>query len=87
MAFKLKTGKTVNKILAGVGIATVGTILLNYLAPQVSGTMTGTIVEGAAAYGVGGVESVAGVALAKFAGGSPLGRGSRALDNIQTESL
>ena len=49
MAFKLKTGKTINKVLAGVGIATLGGLVLGAVAPSLAGGTTGKIIEGAAA--------------------------------------
>ena len=55
MAFKLKTGKTINKFLAGIGIASLGTIILSAVAPGIVGTTAGKVIEGAAAYGVGGL--------------------------------
>ena len=88
MAFKLKTGKTINKVLAGAGIATLGGLVLGAVAPGFAGTTAGKVIEGAAAYGVGGLESVAGAAAAMFLGGSLRSfSGASALDNVQTESL
>jgi len=88
MAFKLKAGKTINKVLAGAGIVALGSVVLGALAPQLAGSTMGKALEGAAAYGVGGVESLAGAALTMFAGNSLRSfSGSSALDNIQTESL
>lgn len=88
VAFKLKTGKTINKVLAGMGVATAGTLLLGAVAPGLAGTTMGKVIEGAAAYGVGGLESVAGAAIAMFAGQSVRSfSGANALDNVQTESL
>ena len=88
MAFKVKTGKTINKVLAGVGIATLGGLVLGAVAPSLAGGTTGKIIEGAAAYGVGGIESLAGAAIPMFLGSSLHSfSGSTALDNVQTESL
>jgi len=88
VAFKLKTGKTVNKVLAGVGIATLGGLVLGAVAPQFASGTTGKIIEGAAAYGVGGIEALAGAAIPMFLGSSLHSfSGSTALDNVQTESL
>jgi len=84
MAFKLKTGKTVNKILAGAGIVTLLGVVGNMVAPGFMGSTMGKAVEGIAAYGVGGVESVIGAAATMFIGDRS---GSRALDNTLTESL
>jgi len=49
------------------------------------GSTTGKILEGAAAYGIGGIESLAGAALTMFIG--PRVSGSTALDNTLTQSL
>ena len=84
MAFKFKTGKTVNKILAGAGVVTLLGVIGNMVAPGFMASTMGKAVEGLAAYSVGGVESVIG------AGGAMLmesGTGTRALDNTLTESL
>ena len=88
VAFKLKTGKTINKVLAGAGIASLGGLVLGAISPGLAGTTAGKVIEGAAAYGVGGLESVAGAAIAMFAGQSVRSfSGANALDNVQTESL
>ncbi|AXH78466.1 MAG: hypothetical protein [Circular genetic element sp.] len=88
MAFKLKTGKTINKVLAGMGVATVASIALGAVAPQFAGTNIGRAVEGLAAYGVGGIESVAGAAAAMFLGqGTRAFTGPSAMVNVETESL
>ena len=77
-----------NKVLAGVGIATLGSLILGAVAPQFASGATGKIIEGAAAYGVGGIESLAGAAIPMFLGSSLHSfSGSTALDNVQTESL
>ena len=88
VAFKFKTGKTINKFLAGIGIASLGTIILGAVAPGIAGSMAGKAIEGVAAYGIGGVESLAGAATQMFVGQS-IGSfsGPNALDNTQTESL
>ena len=85
MAFKLKTGKTINKVLAGAGIVALGSLVLGTLAPQMIGSTTGKILEGAAAYGVGGIESLAGAAITMFIG--PRATGSTAQENVLTQSL
>jgi len=88
MAFKLKTGKTINKVLAGAGIASLGGLVLGAVSPGLAGSTAGKAIEAAAAYGVGGLESVAGAAVAMFAGHSLRSfSGANALDNVQTESL
>ena len=84
MAFKLKTGKTVNKILAGAGVVALLGVIGNMVAPGFMGSTMGKAVEGIAAYSVGGFESVIG------AGGAMLMEsrtGTRSLDNTLTESL
>ena len=74
MAFKLKTGKTVNKVLAGAGIATLLGVGLSAVAPGIAGSTMGKVIEGAAA--------------AMFLGHSVRSfTGANALDNVQTESL
>jgi hypothetical protein len=84
----IKTGKTMNKVLAGAGIAALGSMVLGAVAPQFASGATGKIIEGAAAYGVGGIESLAGAAIPMFLGGSLKSfSGASALDNVQTESL
>ena len=88
MAFKLKTGKTINKVLAGAGIATLLGVGLSAISPGIAGSTMGKAIEGIAAYGVGGLESVAGAAAAMFLGQSVRSfSGANALDNVQTESL
>ena len=84
MAFKLKTGKTVNKILAGAGIVTLLSIVGNMVAPGFMNSTMGKAVEGIAAYSVGGLESVIGAVGAMFIGGRTA---STSLDNTLTESL
>jgi hypothetical protein len=86
MAFKFKTGKTVNKILAGAGIVALVTGIGSVVAPQFMGSPMAKAVEGIAAYGVGGVESVIGAAASMMIG-SHVSRGARSLDNTLTESL
>ena len=84
MAFKLKTGKTLNKILAGAGIVTLLGVVGNYVAPGFMGSTMGKAVEGLAAYSIGGFESVIGAVGTMFVGGRTA---STALDNTLTESL
>ena len=84
MAFKLKTGKTINKVLAGAGIVALLGVVGNYVAPGFMGSTMGKAVEGIAAYSVGGLESVIGAAAAMFIGGRTA---STSLDNTLTESL
>jgi hypothetical protein len=84
MAFKLKTGKTVNKILAGAGVVSLLGIVGNMIAPGFMGSTMGKAVEGIAAYGVGGLESVVGAAATMFSAGHV---SSTAEVNTLTESL
>ena len=88
MAFKLKTGKTINKVLAGMGVATVASIAIGAVAPQLAGTNMGRAIEGIGAYAVGGVESLAGAAAALFLGQRtrPF-TGPSSMVNVETESL
>ena len=84
MAFKLKTGKMINKVLAGAGIVTLLGVVGNMVAPGFMGSTMGKAVEGIAAYSVGGLESVIGAVGAMFVGGRTA---STSLDNTLTESL
>ncbi len=84
MAFKLKTGKTVNKILAGAGVVTLLGVIGNMVAPGFMGSTMGKVVEGLTAYSVGGVESVIGAGATMVMDAKS---GARALDNTLTESL
>ena len=84
MAFKLKTGKTINKVLAGAGIVTLLGVVGNEVAPGFMGSTMGKAVEGIVAYSVGGRESVIGAVGAMFVGGRTA---STSLDNTLTESL
>ena len=84
MAFKLKTGKTINKVLAGAGVVALLGIVGNTVAPGFMGSTLGRAVEGIAAYSIGGVESVIGAAATMFMGASTT---STALDNTLTQSL
>ena len=84
MAFKLKTGKTVNKILAGAGVVALGSLILNAVSPGLMSGTLGKVILPAASFSIGGIESAAGAVLTEFAGHRS---GSRALDNTLTESL
>lgn len=84
MAFKLKTGKTINKVLAGAGVVALGTTLLSVVSPQFANSTMGKAVEGIAAFGIGGVESLVGAGATMLIGSH---MGSRSLDNTLTESL
>jgi len=87
MAFKLKTGKTINKVLAGAGVVALLGIVGNAVAPGFMGSTMGKAVEGIAAYSIGGVESVIGAAATMFIGPLARGGGSTSLDNTLTQSL
>ncbi len=84
MAFKLKTGKTINKVLAGAGVVALGTTLLSVVSPGFAGSTMGKAVEGVLAYGIGGVESLVGAGATMLLGAHT---GARSLDNTLTESL
>ncbi|HHZ95261.1 MAG TPA: hypothetical protein EYN67_06840 [Flavobacteriales bacterium] len=84
MALKLKTGKTINKVLAGAGVVALLGIVGNTVAPGFMGSTMGRAVEGIAAYSIGGVESVIGAAATMFMGGRTT---STALDNTLTQTL
>ena len=84
MAFKLKTGKTINKVLAGAGVVALGSLVLNAVSPGLMQGTLGKIILPAVSFGVGGVESLAGAVVSEFAGHAS---GTRALDNTLTESL
>lgn len=86
MPFKLKTGKTVNKVLAGAGLVALMTTAVNWISPAYADSGITKAVEGIAAYGVGGVESLIGAGATMLLG-QRMARGSRALDNTQTETL
>ena len=85
MAFKLKTGKTINKVLAGAGVVALLGIVGNAVAPGFMSSTMGKAVEGIAAYSIGGVESLVGAAATMFIG--PRIIGSTSLDNTLTQSL
>ncbi len=84
MAFKFKTGKTVNKVLAGAGIVALGSLVLNAVSPGFMQSTFGKLLLPAGSFFVGGVESLAGAVVTEFAGQAS---GARALDNTLTESL
>ena len=84
MAFKLKTSKTINKVLAGAGIVALGRLILNMVSPGLMQGTMGKVILPAVSFGVGGVESLAGAVVTEFAGQAS---GARALDNTLTESL
>ena len=84
----LKTGKTINKVLAGAGIVALGGLVGNAIAPGLMQGTLGKVILPAVSFGVGGLESVAGAVIAEFAGHSLTSfSGANSLDNVQTESL
>jgi len=88
MAFKLKTSKTMNKILAGAGIGALGTVVLGALAPSLAGSTMGKAITSAAAFGIGGIESAAGAIATSFLGNSLTAfTGANSEGNVQVESL
>ena len=88
MAFKLKTGKTINKILAGAGIAALGGVILGAVSPGLAGGTLGKVIPAAAAFGIGGIESVIGAAATTLIGGSTTAfTGANAMGNLQEDSL
>ena len=88
MAFKLKTGKTVNKILAGAGIAALGTVALGAISPNLAGGTVGKIIPAAAAFGIGGIESAIGAVATSIIGSSNMAfTGANAMGNVQEDSL
>ena len=88
MAFKLKTGKGLNKLLAGAGIASLGAVLLGALAPTFAGSTMGKALTTAAAFGVGGFEAAAGAVATSFMGsGITSFTGPNAEGNVQVDSL
>tara|TARA_Y100000310_G_scaffold259622_1_gene268336 strand:- start:198 stop:464 length:267 start_codon:yes stop_codon:yes gene_type:complete len=88
VAFKLKTSKTLNKILAGAGIATLGTVILGALAPSLAGSTMGKALTSVAAFGVGGIESLAGAVGSSFIGNSLTAfTGANSEGNVQMDSL
>ena len=88
MAFKLKTGKTINKILAGAGIAALGTVILGAVSPGLAQGTIGKVIPAAAAFGIGGIESVIGAAATTIIGGSTSSfTGANSMGNVQEDSL
>ena len=86
--FKLKTGKTINKILAGAGIAALGTVILGAVSPGLAQGTIGKVIPAAAAFGIGGIESVIGAAATTIIGGSTASfTGANSMGNIQEDSL
>ena len=88
MAFKLKTGKTINKVLAGAGIASLGGLILGAIAPTIAGSTMGKAITTLGAYGIGGIESAAGAIATSFMGSSLTAfTGPTAEGNVQGDSL
>ena len=84
MAFKKMFGTGIKKFMFGAGIGAVGTAVLGYVAPQWANHPLAKAGEAALSYSVGGFESALGT-VATMVLGAP--RGTRALDNVMTESL
>lgn len=82
----LKTNKTINKVLAGAGIAALVPLGISMIAPAWANSPVAKVAEGVAAYGVGGVESLVGAGVTMLVG-QRAARGARSLDNTMTESL
>ena len=88
MAFKLKTGKTVNKLLAGAGIVALGTTILGMVAPSFMGSTAAKVVLPAIGYGVAGAEGAVGAVITEVAGHSLTSfSGPTAEGNVQVDSL
>ena len=88
MAFKLKTGKTVNKLLAGAGIVALGSLVLNQVSPGLMQGTLGKIILPAISYGVGGGEAAVGAVITEVAGHSLTSfSGPTAEGNVQVDSL
>jgi hypothetical protein len=86
MAFTKKMfGTGAKKFFFGAGVGTVGSLVLNLIAPQWANHPIAKAGEAALSYSVGGVEAAVGTATTLLL---PMAtRGTRALDNTQTESL
>jgi len=88
MAFKLKTGKTINKILAGAGIAALGTVILGAISPGMAQGTIGKVIPAAAAFGIGGIESAIGAVATSVIGSSNTAfTGANSMGNLQEDSL
>ena len=88
MPFKLKTGKTIKKILAGAGIAALGTVILGAVSPAMAGGAIGKVIPAAAAYGIGGIESAIGAVATSVIGASTATfTGANSMGNLQETSL
>jgi gas vesicle protein len=87
MAFTKKMfGTGAKKFLFGAGLGAVASLVLGYVAPAWANHPIAKAGEAALSYSVGGVESAIGTAATLLIG--PMAtRGTRALDNTQTESL
>ena len=85
MALKSMFGTGVKKLLFGAGLGTIATMAIGFIAPQWAGHPIVKAGEAALSYSVGGVESAVGTVATVLLPSAQ--RGTRALDNIQTESL
>ena len=79
-------GKGAKKLVFGVGLGALATGIISYVAPQWSNHPLVKVGETVLSYSVGGVESAVGTVIETVAMPGMV-RGSRSLDNIQTESL
>jgi len=84
MAFKTMFSSGAKKFFFGAGLGAVGSMLVGYVAPQWANHPLVKAGEAALSYSVGGVESAVGTAATMLIGAP---RGTRALDNVMTESL
>jgi len=88
MAFKLKTGKTINKIFAGAGIAALGAVILGAISPGMASGTIGKVIPAAAAFGIGGIEAAIGaVATTVVQGSDRAFTGANSMGNLQEDSL
>ena len=79
-------GTGAKKFFFGAGVGAVGSMLLAFLAPQWANHPIAKAGEAALSYSVGGFESAIGTATTLLLAPNAQ-RGSRALDNVMTESL
>jgi hypothetical protein len=85
---KIKTSKTVNKILAGAGIAALGTVALGMIAPNFAGGTVGKAIMAGTGFLVGGLPAAAGaVATEMVAGSARTFTGANSMGNLQESSL
>lgn len=88
MAFKLKSGKTLNKIFAGAGIAALGTVALGMIAPNLATGIMGKAIMVGAGFLVGGLPAAAGaVATEMIAGSATTFTGASSMGGLQETTL